>query len=123
MAASVEPFLYDMGSRLGRADLVICRAGATALAEIAVAGKAAILIPLPTATDDHQRRNAEAMAASGAAEVLLQSQATGTRLASRVLALAADPGARTRMGVAARRLGRPEAARIIVDRALDLVRT
>ena len=73
--ASVEPFLYDMGRRLGQADLIVCRAGATTLAEITAAGKAAILIPLPTATDDHQRRNAEAMAERGAAEVLRQADA------------------------------------------------
>src|SRR5262245_33957365 len=60
LQADVEPFLYDMGRQLGHADVVVCRAGATTLAEITAAGKASILIPLPTATDDHQRRNAEA---------------------------------------------------------------
>ena len=72
LQADVEPFLYDMGRQLGQADVIVCRAGATTLAEITAAGKAAILIPLPTATDDHQRKNAEALAAAGAAEVLLQ---------------------------------------------------
>src|SRR5439155_20063821 len=76
LPADVEPFLYDMGRQLGRADVVVCRAGATTLAEITAAGKAAILVPLPTATDDHQRKNAEALAQSGAAEVLLQSDLT-----------------------------------------------
>jgi len=118
--AVVEPFLYDMGVRLREADVIVCRAGATALAEIAIAGKAAILIPLPTATDDHQRGNAEALAAAGAAEVLLQSEATGPAMAHRILALAADPEARERIGAAARRLARPDAARLIVDRALEL---
>src|SRR5204863_6274209 len=79
--AEVEPFLYDMGQQLARADVVVCRAGATTLAEITAAGKAAILIPLPTATDDHQRKNAEALSAAGGAEVLLQPQATGAALA------------------------------------------
>jgi UDP-N-acetylglucosamine--N-acetylmuramyl-(pentapeptide) pyrophosphoryl-undecaprenol N-acetylglucosamine transferase len=118
--AVVEPFLYDMGTRLREADVIVCRAGATTLAEIAVAGKAAILVPLPTATDDHQRRNAEALAAAGAAEVLLQSDATGPAVARRILALAADPEARARMGQAARRLARPDAARLIARRALEL---
>ena len=59
--------------------MIVCRAGATTLAEITAAGKAAILIPLPTATDDHQRKNAEALAAAGAAEVLLQRELTGAR--------------------------------------------
>src|SRR4051812_14441249 len=77
LQADVEPFLYDMGRRIGQADLIVCRAGATTLAELTAAGKPAILIPLPTATDDHQRRNAEALAAAGAAEVLLQTEMTG----------------------------------------------
>jgi UDP-N-acetylglucosamine--N-acetylmuramyl-(pentapeptide) pyrophosphoryl-undecaprenol N-acetylglucosamine transferase len=118
--ADVEPFLYDMGVRLREADVIVCRAGATTLAEIAIAGKAAILVPLPTATDDHQRRNAEAMAAAGAAEVLIQADATGPEMARRIRALASDPERRMRMGQAARRLARPDAARLVVDRALEL---
>jgi UDP-N-acetylglucosamine--N-acetylmuramyl-(pentapeptide) pyrophosphoryl-undecaprenol N-acetylglucosamine transferase len=120
--ADVEPFLYDMGSRLRRADLIVCRAGATTLAEITAAGKAAILIPLPTATDDHQRKNAEALGAAGAAEVLVQSDMTGHVLAQRIQALAADRQRRTRMAGAARALAKPDAARVIVDRALELVK-
>jgi UDP-N-acetylglucosamine--N-acetylmuramyl-(pentapeptide) pyrophosphoryl-undecaprenol N-acetylglucosamine transferase len=121
LQAEVEPFLYDMGRQLGRADVVVCRAGATTLAEIAAAGKAAVLIPLPTATDDHQRRNAEAMAEAGAAEMLLQNDMTGTALAGRILALAADGERRRRMSQAARSFARPDAAKVIVDRALRLV--
>jgi UDP-N-acetylglucosamine--N-acetylmuramyl-(pentapeptide) pyrophosphoryl-undecaprenol N-acetylglucosamine transferase len=121
IAAEVEPFLYDMGERLARADLVVCRAGATTLAEITAAGRAAILIPLPTATDDHQRKNAEALAASGGAEVLLQSEATGSVLAERILALADDGERRRRIATAARSLARPDAAKVIVDRATALV--
>jgi UDP-N-acetylglucosamine--N-acetylmuramyl-(pentapeptide) pyrophosphoryl-undecaprenol N-acetylglucosamine transferase len=120
LAADVEPYLYDMGRRLGQADLIVCRAGATTLAEITAAGKAAILIPLPTATDDHQRRNAEALAAAGAADVLLQTGMTGSQLATRIIALAADPVGRKQMGLAARSLARPDAARVIVDRVLEL---
>ena len=121
LQADVEPFFYDMGEQLGRADLIVCRAGATTLAEVAAAGRAAILIPLPTATDDHQRKNAEALAASGAAEVLLQTEAMGSALAKRILALAGDGAARTRMATAARALARPDAAKVIVDRALELI--
>src|SRR4051794_7674179 len=62
LQGDVEPFLFDMGRQLRQADVVVCRAGATTLAEITAAGKPAVLIPLPTATDDHQRRNAEALA-------------------------------------------------------------
>jgi UDP-N-acetylglucosamine--N-acetylmuramyl-(pentapeptide) pyrophosphoryl-undecaprenol N-acetylglucosamine transferase len=121
LQADVEPFLYDMGRRLGEADLIVCRAGATTLAEITAAGKPSILIPLPTATDDHQRKNAEALASSGAAEMMLQSEVTGPALASRILALAGDVAARARIAAAARVLARPDAARIIVERALVLV--
>ncbi|HEV3140930.1 MAG TPA: glycosyltransferase, partial [Vicinamibacterales bacterium] len=119
--AEVEPFLYDMGTRLAAADVVVSRAGATTLAEITAAGKAAILIPLPAATDDHQRKNAEALAAHGAAEVVLQRDLTGAALADRIFALAADRDRRSRMSAAARTLARPDAAKVIVDRALQLV--
>jgi UDP-N-acetylglucosamine--N-acetylmuramyl-(pentapeptide) pyrophosphoryl-undecaprenol N-acetylglucosamine transferase len=121
--AEVEPFLHDMGRRIGRADLIVCRAGSTTLSEITAAGKAAVLIPLPTATDDHQRKNAEALRVAGAAEVLLQSDMTGKVLAQRIRALAADRDRRSRMASAARALARPDAARVIVDRALELVGT
>jgi UDP-N-acetylglucosamine--N-acetylmuramyl-(pentapeptide) pyrophosphoryl-undecaprenol N-acetylglucosamine transferase len=122
LQADVEPFLYDMGRQLRSADVIVCRAGATTLAEITAAGKAAILIPLPTATDDHQRKNAEALAAAGAAEVLLQKDLTGPVLADRLVALAADRARRRQMAAAAKSLAKPDAARVIVDRALELVR-
>jgi UDP-N-acetylglucosamine--N-acetylmuramyl-(pentapeptide) pyrophosphoryl-undecaprenol N-acetylglucosamine transferase len=121
LEADVAPFFDDMGRQLARADLIVCRAGATTLAEITAAGKAAILIPLPTATDDHQRKNAEALVAAGAAEMLGQSDLTGRTLAQRVLALAGDRAARTRMSAAARTLARPDAARVIVDRVFELL--
>lgn len=121
LPAIVEPYLDDMGQQLGHADVVVCRAGATTLAEIAAVGRAAIVIPLPTATDDHQRTNAESLAAVGAAEVLLQSDAGGGALASRILALAGDGARRRRMAAAARALARPDAARAIADRAMELV--
>jgi UDP-N-acetylglucosamine--N-acetylmuramyl-(pentapeptide) pyrophosphoryl-undecaprenol N-acetylglucosamine transferase len=116
----VEPFLYDMGRRLADADLIVCRAGATTLAEITAAGKAAILIPLPTATDDHQLKNAESLVEAGAAEMLMQRDASGEALAARVQALAADPPRRRRIAAAARALAKPDAARVIVERAMEL---
>jgi UDP-N-acetylglucosamine--N-acetylmuramyl-(pentapeptide) pyrophosphoryl-undecaprenol N-acetylglucosamine transferase len=120
LVAEVEPFLYDMGRHIGAADLIVCRAGATTVSEITAAGKPAILIPLPTATDDHQRKNAEALASHGAADVLLQAAMQPSVLAERVRMLVVDQGARRRMGAAARALARPDAARVIVDRALEL---
>ena len=97
-----------------------CRAGATTLAELAAAGKPAILVPLPTATDDHQRVNAAAMAVQGAAVLVDQRDADGARLAREIAALTADPAARTRMGRAAARLARPNAAAEIAARILEL---
>ncbi len=119
--ARVEPFLYQMDREMRDADLVICRAGATTLAEITASGKPAILIPLPTATDDHQRKNAEVLASAGAAEVIDQRELSGSRLAVRVMAMAADPAGRRAMSEAARALARPEAARTIVARAVALM--
>src|SRR3954469_1038064 len=107
LQAEVEPFLFDMGRRLEQADVVVCRAGATTLAEIAAAGKAAILIPLPTATDDHTRQNAEPLVEACAAEVLLQHDATGAALAARVQALGGDTARRQRIAAAARALAKP----------------
>jgi UDP-N-acetylglucosamine--N-acetylmuramyl-(pentapeptide) pyrophosphoryl-undecaprenol N-acetylglucosamine transferase len=120
--ADVEPFFYDMGRQLGQAQVVVSRAGATTLAEITAAGKAAILVPLPTATDDHQRKNAEALASAGAADLLLQSELDGGVLAQRILALVRDRPRRVAMAGAARNLARPDAAKVIVDRALELAR-
>jgi UDP-N-acetylglucosamine--N-acetylmuramyl-(pentapeptide) pyrophosphoryl-undecaprenol N-acetylglucosamine transferase len=117
----VEPFLYEMAREMTAADIVVSRAGATTLAELAAAGRPAILVPLPTATDDHQRKNADATARAGAAEVIDQRDLTGHRLAARILALAADESKRAAMASAARRLARPDATKVIVDRAFELV--
>jgi UDP-N-acetylglucosamine--N-acetylmuramyl-(pentapeptide) pyrophosphoryl-undecaprenol N-acetylglucosamine transferase len=122
MQARVEPFLFAMDREMKSADLVICRAGATTLAELTAAGRPSILIPLPTATDDHQRRNAEALVAQGAARMIQQRDLTGDRLAAEVVALAGDEAARREIGERARGMARPDAARVIVDRVLELAR-
>jgi UDP-N-acetylglucosamine--N-acetylmuramyl-(pentapeptide) pyrophosphoryl-undecaprenol N-acetylglucosamine transferase len=121
--AEVAAFFDDMPKRLAETDLIVCRAGATTLAEVTATGRAAILVPLPGATDDHQRTNAEALTGAGAAEMLVQADMTGDKLADRIVALANDAGRRDRMSAAARRLSRPDAARVIVDRALELMKT
>lgn len=120
LQARVEPFLYEMHREMASADVVVCRAGATTLAELSASGRAAVLVPLPTATDDHQRKNAEAMVARGAAVMVPQGELTGERLAAEVIALAGDGERRRRIGAAARTLARPDAARVIVDRVLAL---
>jgi len=111
----VRPFLDDMPARLAAADLVLCRAGATTLAELAAAGRPAVLVPFPFAADDHQRLNALAVEAAGAAVVVRDAELDGRRIAEIVAALAADPDRRRRMGEAARRLARLDAAERIAD--------
>jgi UDP-N-acetylglucosamine--N-acetylmuramyl-(pentapeptide) pyrophosphoryl-undecaprenol N-acetylglucosamine transferase len=120
LEARVEPFLFQMDREMTAADLVVCRAGATTLAELTAAGRPSILIPLPGATDDHQRRNADALARAGAARLVDERELTGERLAAEIVALAGDEGARTRMSAEAARLARPDAARVIADRVLAL---
>ena len=118
--ARVEPFLYAMHTEMRDADLVVCRAGATTLAELTAAGRPSVLIPLPTATDDHQRKNAHALRAAGAARLLDQRELSGERLSAEIAALASAPDARRQMAAAARALARPDAARAIVTRILEL---
>ena len=123
LAARVEPFLYEMDREMRAAAVIVCRAGATTLAELTAAGRAAILIPLPTATDDHQRKNADALVRQGAARAIDQRELTGARLAEELLGLARDSAARDRMAAAARGMARPDAARVIVDKVLALAGT
>ena len=113
--SDVRPFISDMFTEFGKADLVICRAGATTCAELSAAGKAAIMVPLPTAADDHQRKNAEALERAGAAKMIVQSELNGERLASEVRLLLESPEKITEMELAARGLGREDAAEKTVD--------
>ena len=120
LAARVEPFLDRMDEEMSTANVIVCRAGSTTLAEIAAVGRVAILVPLPTATDDHQRQNAEALSSAGAADLLEQKDLTGATLAARVLALLDDEPRRAQLAAAVKRFARPDAARIIVDRVLEI---
>jgi UDP-N-acetylglucosamine--N-acetylmuramyl-(pentapeptide) pyrophosphoryl-undecaprenol N-acetylglucosamine transferase len=120
--ARVEPFLFEMDREMKTADVAVCRAGATTLAELAAAGTASILIPLPTATDDHQRKNAQALVRQGAAQMVEQRELTGQRLASELVALASDAPRRQRMREAIRQTARRDAAKVIVERVLEMAR-
>jgi len=122
LQARVEPFLYAMDREMKQADLVVSRAGATTIAELTAAGRASILIPLPTAADNHQKKNAEVLAQAGAAEMLEQKDLHGGAIAERLIALARDTARRQSMAAAARTLARPDAAKVIVDRVLELAR-
>jgi UDP-N-acetylglucosamine--N-acetylmuramyl-(pentapeptide) pyrophosphoryl-undecaprenol N-acetylglucosamine transferase len=116
LGARAEAFLYEMHREMTEADLVVSRAGATTVAELAAAGRPAILVPLPTAADDHQRKNAEVMQRLGAAVYLDERDLSGERLAHEMLSLAADRPRRAAMARAARTVARPDAARQIADR-------
>ncbi len=118
--ARVEAFLDPVVDAMSAADLIVCRAGATTLAELAALGRAAVLVPLPTATDDHQRRNAQVLAAAGAAAVVDEVGMAVPEFARLVSTLLADAGRLTAMRAAMRRFARPDAAARIVDRALAL---
>jgi len=119
--AEVVPFVDDMSSAYARASLVLCRAGATTVAELTICKKAAILVPFPFAADDHQAVNARALVDSGAALMFRESELTGEALAATLRRLAADPESVRRMERAAGSLGRPEAARELVDVCAELV--
>jgi UDP-N-acetylglucosamine--N-acetylmuramyl-(pentapeptide) pyrophosphoryl-undecaprenol N-acetylglucosamine transferase len=119
---TVRAFIDDMVAAYTAADLVIGRAGALTLAELAMTTRPALLVPLPTAADDHQSKNAEAFAADGAAVVLPQATTTAAALAATVEALLADASRRQSMAAAMQRLARPAAARDIVDRLEALAR-
>ena len=118
--ARADAFLDPVAREMKAADLVICRAGATTLAELAALGKPAIVVPLPTATDDHQRKNARALADAGAAETIDQADLTGERLAAAIGRLLGDRAALGAMAAAMRRFARPDAAAVIVNRVMEL---
>ncbi len=116
----VRAFISDMFVEFGNADIVVCRAGATTCAELAAAGKASIMVPLPTAADDHQRKNAEAFERVGASRMLIQADLNGESLASTIAELIDSPARVDEMENAARKLGRADAAEATVDIIEDL---
>jgi UDP-N-acetylglucosamine--N-acetylmuramyl-(pentapeptide) pyrophosphoryl-undecaprenol N-acetylglucosamine transferase len=120
--AEVAPFIEEMDAAYARADLILCRAGATTVAEITAFGKAAILVPYPYAIYDHQRGNAQALAEHGAAELILDQELTGEMLAARLRFYIGTPDKLSRMAEVARAMGRPDAARRIVDECYALAR-
>lgn len=114
-AAQVRAYISDMMGQFSQTDLIVCRAGATTCAELAAAGKPAIMIPLPTAADDHQRKNAEALERAGAAKMILQSELSGKVLAERISELASSPDTLRKMGNSARKLAKKDAAAATAD--------
>lgn len=121
-SAEIFPFIEKMDEVYAQADLVICRAGATTIAELTAFGKAAILIPYPYAAYDHQRGNAQALKERGAAEMILDQELSGEKLAAMIRALHADPQRLKLMRAAAQQMGKPDAAQRIVDACYTLVK-
>jgi UDP-N-acetylglucosamine--N-acetylmuramyl-(pentapeptide) pyrophosphoryl-undecaprenol N-acetylglucosamine transferase len=121
--AHVTPFIDAMDEAYALADLVLCRAGATTVAELTAFGKAAILVPYPYAIYDHQRGNARALAERGAAEMILDQDLSGALLADKIRGYLADRARIARMAEAARAMGRPDAAARIVDECCALAQT
>lgn len=123
-AAGVESecvaFIDDMAAAYAWADIVIARAGALTLSELAMAGVGAVLVPFPHAIDDHQLKNAEVFAAAGAALIVPQDELDAERLASELARLLADRAGLVAMGQRCHSLARPDAARVLADACLDL---
>ncbi len=115
VTADCRAFIKDMAAAYGDADLVIGRAGATTVAELAIAGKPAVFIPYPFAADNHQELNAREMAEHGAALMFRQSELTADKLADAIRPLLADPAKRAAMGEVMRSLAKPGAAAAVVD--------
>jgi len=120
--AEVAPFIENMAERFAEADLVVCRSGASTVAEIAAAGKAAIFIPLPTAADDHQRRNAESLSSQDAAMLIPEPELTQARFVETVSSAFANPGRLVAIGENARKLAHRDAAAHVAKMAVSLVR-
>lgn len=115
----VFDYVEEMGDALAAADLVVCRAGATTIAELAVVGRPAVLVPYPYATDDHQTRNAAALASRGAASVVADSDLDTPRFGDELVRLLTHPQARDEMAREAARLGRPLAGHAVAEVALE----
>ena len=120
--AWVKPFFEDMATCYQISDLVICRSGASTLAELAICGKAALLIPYPYAAHNHQLINAKKLVDLGAARMILDQELNGRMIAQTILNLYNHPEERIRMEQTIQRLGKPRAAEEIVDQCYALVR-
>jgi UDP-N-acetylglucosamine--N-acetylmuramyl-(pentapeptide) pyrophosphoryl-undecaprenol N-acetylglucosamine transferase len=119
--ALVRPFFEDMATYYQRSDLVVCRSGASTVAELAVCGKAAILIPYPYAAHNHQSINAQKLVDLGAARMIRDEELSGPPLAQNILYLYDHPEERTQMEEKIRQLGRPKAAQEIVEYCYALI--
>lgn len=120
VAASLEPFIDDMAAAYAWADLVVARAGALTVAELAACGVGAVLVPYPYATDDHQTENAAHFVAAGAAVLIPEPDLSATRLAAELALLCGDRARLRRMALQARNQAKPNAARDLADACLEI---
>lgn len=120
-SADVRRYIPNMVAEFEKTDLIICRAGATTCAEVAAAGRAAIMVPLPTAADDHQRKNAEALQKAGAVKMILQKDLTGESLAKEIVGLIDSPERISEMAASAKKLARSDAAEVSVDMIEEII--
>jgi len=117
-AVEVRAFIDDMAQAFADADLIVCRSGASTVAEIAAAGKCALFVPFPGAADDHQLRNAELLASEGAALLIPEAELTAEKFVDQIVALLSDPPRMAQMGERAHQLAHPGAAARIAQMAL-----
>jgi UDP-N-acetylglucosamine--N-acetylmuramyl-(pentapeptide) pyrophosphoryl-undecaprenol N-acetylglucosamine transferase len=120
MDAEVSAFIDHMPEAFAAADLLLCRAGASTVAEVTAAGKPAIFVPFPRAADDHQLRNAEALEGAGAGVLLAEVELSPEKLTMTVAALLKERARLVAMGAAARKLAHPDAAQRIARMAVEL---
>jgi UDP-N-acetylglucosamine--N-acetylmuramyl-(pentapeptide) pyrophosphoryl-undecaprenol N-acetylglucosamine transferase len=120
--ANVVAFIDDVAKAYAWADLVVCRAGALTVSEVACAGKAAIFIPFPFAVDDHQTANAQVLAAAGAAEIKQQNELSAQWLAARWLTYAKQPALLNNMAIAAKAASIADATEVVTEQVIKQIR-
>jgi len=118
----VTRYLDDMAGQFAAADLILCRSGASTMAELAAAGRASVLVPFPQAADDHQRKNADVFVAAGAAEMIVEAELSEERLLRVLSELLREDARRETMGARARGLAHPDAVREIGEMVVELAR-
>jgi UDP-N-acetylglucosamine--N-acetylmuramyl-(pentapeptide) pyrophosphoryl-undecaprenol N-acetylglucosamine transferase len=122
LSGEVVEFIADMPAAFAKADLIVCRSGASTVSELAAAGRPSLLVPFPFAADDHQYHNAETMKKKGAAHLIVDREMTGERLFDEVTALMMDRAKLEAMGAAAKSMAKPFAAEKAADVLQELVR-
>ena len=122
LMVEVREYIYDMAVLMRAADLVICRAGASTISELTALGTAAIIVPSPNVTNNHQEKNARVLSDHGAARLILEGESSGERLLKETLEILSDEALRRRMEANMAALGVPDANERIYDTVMELLR-